>query len=128
MSHSHRLSQSLVISGSTRSLTNEYSASKLIRIEDAVVEATVDQLVQVAFTIATMVSCYIYSTQNMTLKTNSSGTPQETINLKANVPLIWNTDSYGSNPFSGDITAMYVSNSSGTDGTLVMEILDDATP
>ena len=66
----------------------------------------------------------------MTLKTNSSGSPQETIALAAGVPKIWSLaqDLIGTCPFSGDVTALFVTNASGGAGTLTVKTAHDPTP
>jgi hypothetical protein len=43
----------------------------------------------------------------MTLKTNSTGSPQETLTIKANKPFAWNINSGVPVPFAGNVTAVY---------------------
>lgn len=55
-------------------------------------------------------SLLIYCDQSITLKTNSSGAPQDTLNVLANVPYVWtvNTASIFACPFSNNVTAIFV--------------------
>lgn len=66
----------------------------------------------------------------MTLKTNSSGSPTDTISLVAGSPKIWKTgDASGLNPFTADVTlagGIFVTSVAG--GTLEIMIGYDDTP
>ncbi len=57
-------------------------------------------------------SWVILSDKALTVKTNSSSTPQETITLVANVPQVWQTG-MGTAPIAGDVTKLFVTNASG---------------
>lgn len=107
------------------------------------VEKTADALAQYDITVAIgatnfqailgidvseLEALYVNSTQDLTLKTNSSGSPQETIALKANVPLQWQTGGYFAVPFAGDVTSFFFTNASGVEATVTIRILQDATP
>jgi hypothetical protein len=59
------------------------------------------------FTLANLQDIYILSDQDMTLKTNSTGSPQETLTIKANKPFAWNINSGVPVPFAGNVTAVY---------------------
>jgi hypothetical protein len=70
---------------------------------------TVDQVQAFAFPIATLQSVFILSDQNVTLKTNSSSSPANTINLKAGNPLCWSISSgYFACPFGVDVTQIFL--------------------
>lgn len=69
-----------------------------------------DLLVPMAFTTANLMSIFLLSDQNMTLETNSGGSPSNTFSLVANVPFVWQYQSGVTNPFSADVTAFYVTN------------------
>jgi len=74
------------------------------------------------------------STKAVTVTVNDDGTPDATIALAANVPLIWvaalaGTQYPTSNPLgSADITGMKVTNASGAAATVSFACLTDATP
>jgi hypothetical protein len=69
-------------------------------------------------------SVMLKSTKNITLYTNdlSSGSPQDTIALVANVPKQWSlvADGIGACPFSADVDSLYASNASG--GAAILDI------
>lgn len=72
-------------------------------------------------------SFYISSTQDVTVKTNSSGAPQETFTLLANKPQYWQTG-MGTAPIAGDVTTTFVTNASGTAADIIIFAGWDATP
>jgi hypothetical protein len=70
--------------------------------------STNQQIANFAFTLAKLQGVYILSDQNLTLKTNSTGSPQDTITITANEPFEWNNTSGIAAPFAGSVTALYV--------------------
>lgn len=60
--------------------------------------------------VANLKSISIFADHATVIKTNSSGSPQETITLIAGQNLIWTlgTDGSGKIPFSGDITKLFI--------------------
>ena len=57
----------------------------------------------------------INSDQAISIKTNSTSAPQDTFSLVATQVKIWTlaTDLIAACPFAGDVTAIYITNSSG---------------
>lgn len=70
---------------------------------------------------------HIVSDKAVTVKTNSSGAPQETLTLTANVPLVWYTGCGYTKPFAGDVTTIYITNASGSTATIKINKLEDTT-
>ncbi len=68
----------------------------------------------------------LYATAAMTLKTNNSGSPADTISLAANTPIFWFTGCGLDCPLGTDVTVLYVTSSAG--GTLSIRALVDPTP
>lgn len=68
-------------------------------------------------TISKIKNLYMCFDTDLTLKTNSTGSPQETLDFTANVPLLWDADGplAISTIFAGNITKFYLTN--GTDAT-----------
>ncbi len=65
-------------------------------------------LVAAAWTVANTQAIFLVSSSNMTIKTNSSSSPGNTINLVAGVPLIWDASGgYYANPFTVNVTGFY---------------------
>ena len=65
-------------------------------------------------TLANLLSIIITTDAAITLKTNSTGSPQDTISIAAGGAFIWQTGSGNAAPFAGNVTSWYVS----TGGTL----------
>src|ERR1044072_8886561 len=64
-----------------------------------------------AFTKANLQSSFIVADQNCTIKTNSSGSPSETITLVAGIPhptYKWSKSSGVTNPWTTDVTTAFV--------------------
>jgi hypothetical protein len=62
-----------------------------------------------AFTNTALQTCFMLADSNLTLKTNSSGSPANTFNLVAGRPLVWAvSDGYFSNPFTSSVTSFFV--------------------
>lgn len=65
----------------------------------------------------------------VTLKTNSSSAPDNTIVLKPNIPYIWTTDSYNTFLITVDIASIYIVNAGGTAANVaIIAVTDSTTP
>lgn len=91
-------------------------------------DATTDQQVDIAFNDARLKSIWISSSQTITVKTNSAGTPQETFTIEPGHPLLWTEKMPIANPFAGNVTAMFVSNASGAQADVEIRVGHDSTP
>jgi hypothetical protein len=67
---------------------------------------------------------------DLTVKTNSSGAPDDTISLADGVPLIYSGEPFETNPLTVDVTTgLFVSNADPTnDSVLDIRALEDSTP
>jgi hypothetical protein len=80
-------------------------------IDAAIPPATVNFEYDVAFTLSTVRSILLTCDQAITIKTNSSGSPQETITLTAGQAIVWQTGAtLGAGPFAASITKFFLSN------------------
>jgi len=114
-----------------RTIRKEISCTAGQRVgvsEEPVPDSTTDMFLNVPVDVSEIKSFYMMATQDLTIETNSGSSPDETLNLKANEPLEWWPTSLHDCPLSVDVTAMYVSNSSGEAAKLDIEILHDPTP
>lgn len=76
-----------------------------------------------------MVAVFIWSTVVMLIETNDSGTPADSISTVASVPYAWFTGDYLTCFITEDATAVYVTNASGTNGTIQFIVgYADSTP
>lgn len=82
-----------------------------------------------AIDVSALKSLMMIATTAMTLKTNNSVTPADTISLLANQVFRWTTNSGTPNPFASgtDVTSVFVTNGAAA-GALRIFALYDATP
>ncbi len=61
---------------------------------------------------ANLQSLCLFTDQAITIKTNSSGSPTDTISMNANQEIAWGlaVDSLSRCPFSADVTKLYITN------------------
>ena len=128
MSFAHKLLDQWSSAGRTIEAVNEYSGDAQTSLEIAVPDSASDQQADLTLDVSTIKAIYILSDQDVTLETNDGTTPDDTISLKAGVPLIYHENGYFANPFSQDITALYLTNSSGAAATVQLEVVYDSTP
>lgn len=110
--------------------TKEYTGGLAVQLEEAIADSETDKLVVITIDVSAIKNIYLKSDQDITIETNNGTTPDDTINLKANVPYVFNADidSYFTNLLTTDVTGFYVTNASGAIANLVCEVLTDPTP
>ena len=104
-----------------------YTGSGLIGVQDAIAGSSTTQI-NVAIDVSAVKQIVIHSTVAATLKTNSSGTPDNTIVLKADVEYVWNTDSYDALLLGTDVTTVFLVVAGAAAGVLTISGVQDATP
>ncbi|MDP9292787.1 MAG: hypothetical protein M3O82_10560 [Verrucomicrobiota bacterium] len=109
--------------GTVSSVLKTYTGDAEENVEDVVAVGITNKLYTVAITKTQIVSMCIYSSGAVTIKTNSSSAPTETITLAAGDAKTWATDHAESCPFSANITALYVTNTGSVPATLKMRVL-----
>lgn len=90
--------------------------------------ATTNQQILIAFTLAALKSVFVKASGPCTLKTNSSGAPDDTFALDSDSGVVWNNQSLTDNPFTVNVTTMYVTTPSGDPVELDIYALVDTTP
>ncbi len=105
------------------------SADGKINEADIIVPASSTNLhVLQSIDVSGLKSLLLSSTKPMTVKTNSSGSPDDTITLAANVPVIWYTGCGHPNPLTADVTGLYLTTGDVGEATLTIRGLQDVTP
>ena len=107
----------------TKSVTDEGD----ITLEVAVADGQTNKLVACELDVSQCKALVLFASVAMTLKTNNSSTPADTIALPAGIPLVYGGDAEETNPLGTDVTALYLTNSSGSDGTFQFKAIFDAT-
>jgi len=104
--------------GTITSTTDTYLVDAEVNLDDTVTAGASNKEFDVNITQANIKTLCLMSTKDVTLKTNSTSTPQETINLAANKQLVWTIDHLEAKPFSGNVTKFYFTNSGTSDATI----------
>ena len=98
-------------------------------ISESIATGTTDGLVAYELDVSQIQTFYMVSDFAITVETNDGSTPDDTFNLTQNAPIIYYSG-MGiaiSDIFSADITALYVTNSSGNTATLEIRCVFDPT-
>jgi hypothetical protein len=82
--------------------------------------------VAMVFPFAALKSLFILSSADCTVKTNSSGSPGNTLTLAANLPLVWYFQCGLANPITVDVTKFLID--AATAARVRIKCLVDATP
>lgn len=104
-------------------VTSSASGTSGTEIDVDVPASTTNQLFTVSIDISELESIFLVTDGALTIKTNDSGTPDDTFVFTANMPLIWvngypTIDGSSQNPFDADVTKMYLTNATGSDVNL----------
>ena len=83
--------------------------------------------IDAAFAVARVKSLFILASAALSLKTNDSGTPDQTMTLAAGRPVVWKSTDQGACPIEDDITALFLVNASATACTCQIYVLWDST-
>src|SRR5690349_4552983 len=118
--------------GTFTSYTRTITGSGVHDIEETVPSGA-GTVITIGVDVSAVLAFGVVSTKTGTLTINDDGTPDATISLTANVPVVWvsgaSSQYPSSNPLgSVDITSMKFTQSSGADATLSFACLYDATP
>ena len=126
MSFTHTLTQSYATNvGTVTSATLTFTGDSEDDLDVAVPANATNQNYAIGFTKSALQSLLITCDQAVTIKTNSSSSPQDTIALAANTPVIWYATSGATCPFSGNVTALYVTNPATVAANLKIRALEN---
>lgn len=115
--------------GNNQSLAHSQTGEQLISQKLEVATGVTDQQHMIAVDVSRLVMFHIGADQDILVQVNNNTTGQPDINLEANKPWQWFTNTHGvSNPLTIDWTAIFVTNSSGSTANLVIEMLIDSGP
>lgn len=95
-----------------------------VNLDIVVNNTVVNQLVPFVLDRSKVQGIFIDPDSNVTVKTNSSGSPTDTLTLLASDPVAWTiNDGLAKCPFTADVTALYVSNSSGKQSNTLLRVV-----
>ena len=100
------VNKSVTAQGVSISSTTTHSGDVGVLLDESISASTTDAEYLIAIDVSRLLLCAIESTVDMTLETNDSSSPQETISLTANKPVIFEDGDTAL--FSGDVDSIYV--------------------
>lgn len=110
------MQQSVKVGSNTIAKSTNATVETQVILDEVVEDSVTDQEHLVAIDVSALKMFAMVASVDMTVDTNDSGTPQETFSLTAGVPVFFKEGDDAI--FSGDVTKLFVSNSSGEDGVL----------
>lgn len=111
-----------------RTTNRTYEASGHVGINEVIPAPSTNLQLTCAIDVSAVKSLLILSDQDITIKTNSSSEPTNTLALKAGVAYEWTTDSYDTLKLTGDVTAIFVTHAGETAANLTIDVVQDVTP
>src|SRR5215471_13687905 len=99
--------------GTITNTTDVYMVDAEVNLDEVVPAGSLNKEYDIKVTVAQIQCMVMMSSQNVTVKTNSTTTPGDTINLIANKQLVWTRDHVEAKFLSVDVTKMYVTDSGG---------------
>jgi hypothetical protein len=109
-------------SSQTMALTETINGDMELNVTLTIPANTTNQAIVIAITQTDLLSVCLYANgAALTVKTNSSGSPQDTIALVSGQCLVWTlqTDGIGKIPFSANVTEFFVTNA--TSGSAIFQ-------
>jgi hypothetical protein len=100
------------------SALSKYTGTAEVGYDGTVPPATDLVEVDIAWIRANVKALLLYSSQALTIKTNVSGAPVNTIVLAAGQAITWGVDHPEANPVAADVTKLFLSND-GTNPAIV---------
>lgn len=123
MSISHSYSDSWQSGSNIISRSVTMTGTEEINLDFSLAANTTAQAEPMVFNKTSLQSIYIVSDQNISILTNSSTEPQETLTIKASVAFSWNISSGIPVPFAGNVTAFYFTNATATAANISVRTL-----
>jgi hypothetical protein len=124
----HVFSTTVNLGGVTYSAQASKTSTQLVETTEAIATASTNSEVNIAIDVSEVVSFVIVSTAACTVKINDGTTPDYTYTLVANVPQFWHDGMGTAFTLTTDVTAVYITNTSGTTANVTISAYQDATP
>lgn len=128
MSNSYTAQWAVTANSGLVNYTKIYTSSAISELTEAVADSATDLEVTFTLDVSACKVFYLVSDQAVTVETNNGGVPIDTITLVAGVPYLWTTDSYDAFLLGTDVTALFITNSSGSTANIELRALSDSTP
>jgi hypothetical protein len=127
MALTHRLGRRyLTNAGTVSDVTQTFTGGAEFSLDASVTTAT-EPTYLCSIDVSEIVSLMLHSDEDVQLKFNDDGSPTDTIDLTADVMVVWNTDESASCPITADVTTLDIANASGATATVKIRILHQGT-
>lgn len=120
----HTLSYSYSTGGSAAVTAVSATAEEETNLDLTVPASSTNMLTAYVLDVSQCKGFFMVADADMTVKTNSSGSPAQTFTLTAGTPIAWIYGS-GTCPVTSDVTALYITSAAG--GLLTIRSLIDPT-
>lgn len=124
MSLTHKQTESVILGDRSQSLSVTQTGDQRTSYEVDIADDASDYLVNMNIDITQLKSLWISADQALKLETNNADTPDDTITLVADEPVMWHNGSKHSCPLTADVTALYVTNDPAVAAVLKIEVLE----
>jgi hypothetical protein len=96
--------------------------------QESVADGQTDFQITLTLDVSAVKAFLLMSSQDVTFETNSGSSPADTIALLANVPYAWHTNDYNAFLLGTDVTAVFITNASGSTALIDLIVGADPTP
>lgn len=100
----------------------DYTIENELLVSLTVSASSTNEALAIAVPVARIATIFISSTRNLTLKTNSTSAPDDTLAISATRPYVWASGDTSDCPFTVDITAIYLTNATASSATVTVLI------
>lgn len=128
MSQQHSVRIEVTANGNQVSKLKTYTGGARLSISETIAGSSTNAQVVGTLDVSQVVSFVMVSNVACTVKTNSTGSPADTITLVADVPYVWTSDSYDSFQLGTDVTVFYVTVPGTAASTFQIDAIYDPTP
>lgn len=106
---------------SVRNLSGDLQAA----VDQVIPASTTNQEITLGIDVSELTMIAISSDVALTIKTNDSGSPDDTLNIAAGVAYVWGTGDYNTLLLTADVTSIFVTNAALVDANLKIIALVD---
>lgn len=128
MANSGIFASSITGIAATVAKSTTINSTGVIAVDESIPDASTNLQIALAFDKDELDYFAMVSDKNITVKTNSSSSPANTFTLTAEVMSSWMPGMIFANPFSADVTTIFVTNASGSAARLQIRVMVDVTP
>jgi hypothetical protein len=109
--------------GNTITVIKKYTGQTEVNFDGSVPATTDNVEVDIAWIKANVQALLLYSDTALTIKTNNSGTPIDTVALAAGQAISWGIDHPEPNPVGHDVTKLFLSNDAANPAVVKIRVL-----